>query len=112
MNYNTPTWGKNHVLRYVISDWAIGTTLQYASGLPILAPTSTNNLTTLLFRSAYFNRVPGQSLFLKDLNCHCTDPTKDLVLNPAAWSNPPDGQFGTRLHITTITATSADRRNR
>ena len=34
------------------------------------------------------------SPFLKDLNCHCIDPTKDLVLNPAAWTNPADGQFG------------------
>ena len=25
----------------------------------------------------------------------CIDPTKELVLNPAAWTNPPDGQFGT-----------------
>jgi len=23
------------------------------------------------------------------------DPTKDLVLNPGAWTNPADGQFGT-----------------
>jgi hypothetical protein len=33
-------------------------------------------------------------LFLKDLNCHCIDPTKDLVLNTAAWTNPADGQWG------------------
>jgi hypothetical protein len=69
--------------------------LSYGSGLPIPTPTSTNNLSTLLFRSTFFNRVPGQPLFLKDLNCHCIDPTKDLVLNPAAWSNPADGQWGT-----------------
>ena len=37
----------------------------------------------------------GKPLFLKDLNCHCIDPTKDLVLNPDAWTNPQDGQFGT-----------------
>ncbi len=48
-----------------------------------------------MFRSTYFNRVPNQPLFLKDLNCHCIDPTKDLVLKPAAWSNPTDGQWGT-----------------
>jgi len=42
----------------------------------------------------FYNRVPGVPLFLKDLNCHCIDPTKDLVLNPAAWSNPTDGQWG------------------
>jgi hypothetical protein len=71
-----------------VRDWAIGSTLSYANGTPILAPTSTNNLTTLLFRSTFFNRVPGVSLFLKDLNCHCIDPTQDLVLNLLAWSNP------------------------
>jgi hypothetical protein len=41
------------------------------------------------------NRVPGQPLFLKDLNCHCFDPNTTFVLNPAAWVNPPAGQFGT-----------------
>ena len=40
------------------------------------------------------NRVPGQPLFLQDLNCHCFDPNKTLVLNPAAWSDPAAGQFG------------------
>jgi hypothetical protein len=39
--------------------------------------------------------VPGQPLFLKDLNCHCIDPNKDFVLNPAAWTDPAPGQFGT-----------------
>jgi len=88
-----------------VRDWTIGSTLSYASGLPILAPTSTNNLSTLLFRSTYFNRNPGVPLFLQnrngtttplaDLNCHCIDPTQDLVLNPAAWSNPTAGNWGT-----------------
>jgi len=94
-NYRLPAWGSNKVVSQVVRDWTIGAVLSYASGLPILAPTSTNNLSTLLFRSTYFNRVPNQPLFLKDLNCHCIDPTKDLVLKPAAWSNPTDGQWGT-----------------
>ncbi|MBZ5576222.1 MAG: carboxypeptidase-like regulatory domain-containing protein [Acidobacteriia bacterium] len=94
-NYRLPAWGPNKVFSQVVRDWTIGSVLSYASGLPILAPTSTNNLSTLLFRSTYFNRNPGVSPFLKDLNCHCVDPTKDLVLNPAAWSNPTDGQWGT-----------------
>ena len=41
------------------------------------------------------DRVPGQPLFLQDLNCHCFDPNKTFVLNPAAWVNPPAGQWGT-----------------
>jgi hypothetical protein len=95
INYRTPAPGGNKLVSYALRDWIFGTLLQYASGTPILAPTSTNNLSTLLFRPTFYNRVPGQPLFLKDLNCHCIDPTKDLVLNPAAWSNPADGQFGT-----------------
>jgi hypothetical protein len=30
-----------------------------------------------------------------DINCHCYDPTKTLVLNPAAWSDPAPGTWGT-----------------
>ena len=28
-----------------------------------------------------------------DINCHCFDPTKNQVLNPAAWENIPNGQW-------------------
>jgi hypothetical protein len=38
--------------------------------------------------------VPGVPLFIQDLNCHCFDPNKTFVLNPAAWANPAPGQFG------------------
>ena len=44
--------------------------------------------------AANVNRVPGQPLFLKDPNCHCIDPNKEFVLNPAAWSEAAGGQFG------------------
>jgi hypothetical protein len=94
VNYRLPAWGSNKILSQVVHDWTIGSLLSYSSGLPILAPTSTNNLNTLLFRSTFFNRNPGVPLFLKDLNCHCIDPTTDLVLNPNAWSNPAAGQWG------------------
>jgi hypothetical protein len=94
-NYRLPAWGPNKYFSQAVRDWTIGAVMSYGSGLPILAPTSTNNLSTLLFRSTYFNRVPDVPLFLNGLNCHCIDPTKNLVLNPAAWSNPTDGQWGT-----------------
>ncbi|MBV8730308.1 MAG: TonB-dependent receptor [Acidobacteriia bacterium] len=94
-NYVLPKWGPNKIFSEIVRDWTIGTVLSYGSGLPILSPASTNNLSTLLFRPTFFNRVPGVPLYLQNLNCHCIDPTKQLVLNPAAWSNPGDGQWGT-----------------
>jgi hypothetical protein len=95
VNYTLPKWGSNRVLSYVVRDWRVGAVLQYASGLPILAPVAQNQLASVLFRSTYANRVPGVPLFTKDLNCHCIDPTKDFVLNPSAWVDPPAGQYGT-----------------
>ena len=94
-NYTVPKWGTNKYVSYLLSDWQLGAFLNYASGLPILAPVSTNNLSNTLFQSTYFNRVPGVPLFTHDLNCHCFDPNTNFVLNPAAWTNPAAGQFGT-----------------
>ena len=45
--------------------------------------------------TSFLNRVPGQPLFLQDLNCHCFNPTQTLVLNPAAWAPPASGTWGT-----------------
>jgi hypothetical protein len=94
-NYRTPKLNINRVLSLALRDWQLGTVLQYASGMPIIAPTAQNQLSTLLFRNTFANRVPGQPLFVKDLNCHCVNPSKELVLNPNAWVDPPAGQFGT-----------------
>jgi hypothetical protein len=94
-NYTTPRINGNKALSWIARDWTLGTVLRYGSGLPIRVPTANNSLSTALFRSTFANRVPGQPLFLQDLNCHCFDPTKTLVLNPNAWTNPPAGQFGT-----------------
>jgi hypothetical protein len=82
-------------MRAAAGGWTVGGILRYASGLPIPVPLAQNNLSSLLFRNTYFNRVPGVPLFTKDLNCHCIDPNNELVLNPAAWSNPGAGQWGT-----------------
>jgi hypothetical protein len=91
----------------VLHDWTFSGVLRYQSGDLIRVPGSSNGLLTQLGRGAennpalwgggntFMNRVPGQPLFQKDPNCHCIDPTKDLVLNPAAWSEVPGGQFGT-----------------
>ena len=112
INYQTPAWGPKRWMRLASGGWTITSILKYASGLPIPVPIAQNNLNAVLFNAAgpasatdglsasahsastYANRVPGQPLFLKDLNCHCIDPNTDLVLNPNAWSQPLPGQFG------------------
>ncbi len=94
-SYQVPGLGHNRWARAAIGGWTFGGILRYASGLPIPVPLAQNNLSSLLFQTTYFNRVPGVPLFTKSLNCHCVDPNKDLVLNPAAWSNPAAGQWGT-----------------
>jgi hypothetical protein len=94
INYQIPGWKKNSFTREILGGWTLGGIFRYASGTPIQVPTANNNLNSVFFQGTFVNRVPGQPLFLKDLNCHCIDPTKDLVLNPAAWSQPGPGQFG------------------
>ena len=104
--YVTPNLGMIHnkILSYIAKDWTYGAFLQYASGLPIQAPYANNQLSTLLFNSipgvtastgTFANEVPGQPLFTTNLNCHCYNPSTTFALNPAAWTNPPAGQFGT-----------------
>jgi hypothetical protein len=104
INYTTPRIGGNKVLSWIVRDWTYGAFLQYASGLPIQAPYANNNLNSLLFNAipgvpastgTFANRVPGVPLFTVDLNCHCYNPAGTFALNPAAWTNPPAGQFGT-----------------
>jgi len=100
-SYTTPKWTSgdsllgNKAISWIARDWQIGTLLRYTSGLPIASPTSTNSMATYVFQTTNFNRVPGVPLFTQDLNCHCFDPNTTFVLNPAAWSNPAPGQWGT-----------------
>jgi hypothetical protein len=111
MNYRVPTLSMNKTASYILRDWTFSAMLTYASGAPIRIPYANNELGTLLKLSApfdfhitgnrigtgtYANRVPGQPLFTTDLNCNsCYDPNKDFVLNPAAWSDPAQGEWGT-----------------
>jgi hypothetical protein len=77
-----------------VRDWSLGAVLQYGSGLPIQAPLSpANNNSSTLLRSTYATRVSGVPVYLVDPNCHCYDPSQTQVLNPAAWTNTPSGQF-------------------
>jgi hypothetical protein len=91
--YEIQKYGGNRLLRNVVGGWYFSGTIRYQSGMPIPVPSAQNNLSSLLFQSTRMNRVPGEPLYLKDLNSH-TDPTQDLVLNPKAWSDPAQGQWG------------------
>lgn len=95
VNYQSPRAGSSRWMQALTGDWNLGLILRYQSGLPILVPAAQNALSSLLFRGTFANRVPGEPLFLKDLNCHCFDPNKEFVLNPNAWSDPGPGQWGT-----------------
>jgi hypothetical protein len=78
-------------------DWTFGAILQYASGMPIRVPYAQTRLNSYLFRRTFANRVPGEPLFMPgvDINDRSTyDPYTDYVLNPNAWVDPPEGQFG------------------
>jgi len=107
----------NKVLTYVLGDWGLGWYMSYQSA-PLLGgasnnPRPTNTTTTSI--SSFLNRGPGSAQYIAgqplystnwtdyagvvhtdelDVNCHCFDPTKTIVLNSAAWANIPDGQWG------------------
>lgn len=95
INYELQKYTKNKWADRVIGGWTIAGLFAYSSGLPIASPASSNNQAGWYQQNTLMNRVPGVPLFLKDPNCHCIDPTKDFILNPAAWVNPAPGQWGT-----------------
>jgi hypothetical protein len=94
-NYEIPKFTSNKMVRTLVGGWTFGGVLRYSSGTPIAVPASNNSLSGLLEQSTRMNRIPGQPLFLvPNLNCSCFDPGATFVLNPKAWSDPTDGQWG------------------
>jgi hypothetical protein len=106
----------NPIVSNVLGDWGLGWYMSYASGA-VLGRASNQGTVPL---SNFLGRGPG-SAQLKvdangqymnpwsvnwvdydgkthtdpiDINCHCFDPTKNQVLNPAAWTDIPNGTWG------------------
>jgi hypothetical protein len=118
--YQTPVlrgagvWG-NPIVSAILSDWTIGTYLQYQSAPVLGRPTSVSSIPI----SQYLGRGPGPAQLKNgpdgkpmspwavnwtdkngkvhpeplDINCRCFDPTKTVVLNPNAWENVPNGEW-------------------
>jgi hypothetical protein len=107
-SYTTPKLasadtGGMKVLSQVVRGWQLGWLLRYQNGALIETPSSSNQLIDQLLRQGGFsanlvngdNRVPGVNPLLFNPNCGCFNPETQTVLNPAAWSDPAPGHWGT-----------------
>ena len=101
----------NPVVSYILGDWGFGWFFQYQSA-PVLGRPANQGSQPI---SQWLGRGPGPAQYVDgqslwstnwvdydgkvhsdpiDINCHCFDPTKNVVLNSAAWSNIPNGTWG------------------
>jgi hypothetical protein len=100
----------NKVLRSIVSGWGMGWYLSYQSAALVGLPTSSGAAPIsnfLGYGPGPAQLIPGMSPWSVnwtdlsgqhhttplDINCHCFDPTTTQVLNPAAFTTVPDGQF-------------------
>ncbi len=109
--YTTPStrfFGDSHggkALQWLAQDWTLGGVLRYASGMLIRTPPSNNNLLSELQiggannpalwggGTTFENYNAGQGCLNVNPNSHF-DPTKTLALNPNAWTDVGQGQYG------------------
>jgi hypothetical protein len=107
----------NRFVSAILSDWGVGAYLSYVSAALVGRPSSNlnPNIGQFLGRGpgpAQLKIDPATGTYMNpwsvdwvdnsgtrrtdpiDINCHCFDPTKTIVLNPAAWENIPAGQWG------------------
>jgi len=101
---------RNKIVAHVLSGWSTGWSVQYQSAPLVGQPTSSGTVPIsnfLGYGPGPAQLVPGMNPWSVDwtdysgvhhtdpldINCHCFDPTKTQVLNPAAWTNVPNGQF-------------------
>jgi hypothetical protein len=114
LDYTIPAFGfvkSSRFARTLLADWRLGTIQTYTSGALLSTPTSSNSIGS--YESTGYTRqerVPGVPLYKivdvvdgsstvnsSSLNCGCIDPTKDTVLNPAAWVNQAAGVPGSNI---------------
>lgn len=93
-----PTFGfaESGWKRVMLKHWTFDGIFSYQSGF-VIGPIWASSLWPATFQGeagVWMNRVPGQKLFLHDLNKHDVDPYDTFFLNPAAWVNPAAGQYG------------------
>jgi len=101
----------NKVTNAILSGWGTGWYLSYQSAALVGLPTSSGAAPIsnfLGYGPGPAQLIPGMSPWSVNwtdlngqhhtdplnINCHCFDPTTTQVLNPAAFTNIPDGQFG------------------
>ncbi len=102
--------GNNKVLSYALSGWGTGWYLNYQSAPLVGLPTSSGTAPIsdfLGYGPGPAQLIPGMSPWSVDwtdysgvthttplnINCHCFNPATTQVLNPAAFTNVPNGQF-------------------
>jgi hypothetical protein len=106
----------NRVVSYVLGDWALSSALYYQTAAYLGRPQSgsANAISLWLGRgtgnTAQLKRNADGSLMNPwsvdwtdlsgvhhtdplDINCHCFDPNKTVVINPAAWDTIPDATW-------------------